>query len=72
MIVTLKSCPFCGENDLIIKGDAELSWIYCKDCGVETAMADSYAETVSSWNARREGKAKEYEIESEEEGIKSS
>lgn len=67
MRVTLKSCPFCGLNDLIIKGDENGSWVYCRDCGAETAMADSYAETVFSWNARREGEAKEYEFEDEEE-----
>lgn len=67
MEVTLKSCPFCGENDLIIKGDENDSWVYCRECGAETAMADSYAETVSSWNARREGETKEYMIDIEEE-----
>lgn len=66
MIVTLKACPFCGENDLVIKGDVEDSWIYCKECGAETAMSDSYAETISSWNARKDGEPKEYMIEIEE------
>lgn len=68
MKVELKWCPFCGENDLTIKGDYNGSWIYCNECGAETAMADSYTETISSWNARKDdGEIVTYEIEEEPE-----
>ena len=66
MKVKLKCCPFCGENNLKIKGDRNGSWIYCFECGAETAMADSYYETISSWNARKDGEVAEYEIKDEE------
>ena len=63
MKVKLKWCPFCGENNLKIKGDYNGSWIYCNECGAETAIADSYAETISSWNARKDtGETATYEI----------
>lgn len=64
MIVTLKACPFCGKNDLIIKGDAEGSWIYCNYCGVENDM-DEIETVVARRNTRKVGETSEYTFEEE-------
>lgn len=67
MKIFLKWCPFCGGNDLAIRGDSDGSYVVCRDCGVETAMVDSYAEIISLWNTRSKyGEMAELEIKEEE------
>lgn len=63
MKVTLMACPFCGKNNLMIHGDNECSWISCKECYAETPMLDTYDETISLWNSRKDGDIANYEID---------
>lgn len=52
---TLKSCPFCGSEAAMIKGDpVKLSWISirCMNCCVETPMRSNVDKAESIWNRR--------------------
>ena len=54
---TLKSCPFCGSNNIHFdRVDADSPWhIYCPDCGLATCGGWSSMEKedlARRWNRR--------------------
>ena len=60
MTAKLKSCPFCGSNDLRICRVPERSGIMCFNCGFR--IPDK--ETMETWNARTDGdEEREYEVD---------
>jgi len=50
----LKSCPFCGGNDLDERiSELPMNYIHCKSCGAEGPMtSDSFGSKEEAWNAR--------------------
>lgn len=31
---TINSCPFCGSDDVRLRGSLNTTWVYCDDCEV--------------------------------------
>lgn len=56
MSETLKSCPFCGADDVLLykgAGRGGVRRVLC-DCGCCGALAYSEKEAVAAWNRRVE------------------
>lgn len=50
--VSLRPCPFCGNDDLSVSG-TQLNYVRCDVCGVEIdALLESDAEVALRWNRR--------------------
>lgn len=71
----LKPCPFCGSNNILLKGypkkvtyrSKKMYVVVCSDCGGQTKMC--YADeqkAVKAWNARTNkiliGNGENYEL----------
>ena len=56
----LKDCPFCGYEPIIVKynrlGEADLYFVECSRCGVETTKMIDKEDVVVIWNRRAEVK----------------
>lgn len=52
--VTLKACPFCGEEpDLVVSTDDTTYRIECSGCSIQTPMDASIKNGVTIWNKRK-------------------
>lgn len=49
----LKSCPFCGSNDLILHMSIE-EWVTCDNCQVCTRRVSEARKAIEYWNTRAE------------------
>lgn len=54
----LKSCPFCGEDDIYL---AETYWYcyYCPSCGVRGPISTNKSRAKKHWNAMPRGEKNE-------------
>jgi len=54
----LKSCPFCGSNDVELRDDdTGIVWehafqVMCWECGVRTLYTQTQEKAVKMWNRR--------------------
>lgn len=49
----LKSCPFCGSNDVTLILSLGLSWFAgCGECGARTREYKSSIDAATAWNRR--------------------
>ena len=54
--VILKSCPFCGSNNLLKQTtNPHAYWIECHICSGQTLSGISWEEAVNYWNNRTKG-----------------
>lgn len=55
MSVKLKPCPFCGSDDVTVKG-AEITgpnpFVYCRKCHSHGPQRISYQGAANAWNSR--------------------
>ena len=49
---TLKPCPFCGSDDLLIDGHSSGASIECQECLAEGPFGDSHDGARELWNRR--------------------
>lgn len=54
--IKLKSCPFCGSNDVTVNDAYMHSYARCRVCGAEGGLRDSYDEAAAAWNSRTDAK----------------
>lgn len=52
--VDLKSCPFCGSNDIFLSRELENVGVvvFCKTCFADVGCYDTVDEAVAAWNRR--------------------
>lgn len=49
----LKSCPFCGGENIDFFSQGAIAWfVQCDDCGATFPHFDSKAEAIEAWNRR--------------------
>lgn len=49
----LKSCPFCGSDDLYIPHPEHVfAWILCNACDTEGPVKNTKEEAITAWNTR--------------------
>ena len=49
----LKPCPFCGSDNVEMKGQhAPEWWVICKDCKGSAAMRPMRQQAAADWNRR--------------------
>lgn len=61
---TINPCPFCGSEDVVLRGGLDYSWVYCDDCeacgptgfGENKKMADMSA--IEKWNNSKQGEVR--------------
>lgn len=54
--IKLKSCPFCGSNDVTMYEVYPSSYARCRVCGAEGGLRDSHDEAAAAWNSRTDAK----------------
>lgn len=52
----LKSCPFCGSNDVTMCKVYPSSYARCRVCGAEGGLRGSHDEAAAAWNSRTDAK----------------
>lgn len=65
---TLKPCPFCGGEAVILKADQyhvfpDTYYVSCTKCTAGVGPLDTEAEAIEAWNRRTERTAKVEEVE---------
>lgn len=55
---TLKSCPFCGSDEVEIKEDSverglEFAFVVCRRCQCYGPIANNVTSAANAWNSRR-------------------
>jgi Lar family restriction alleviation protein len=45
----LKPCPFCGGNNLSVKG-VTVYWVECNDCNAASSVHKTEEEAIEAWN----------------------
>lgn len=53
MATELKTCPFCGGEAVLCKGN-EISYVQCTKCGCRTDTYYGIKHAVNTWNRRKE------------------
>mgnify|MGYP003362451693 CR=1 FL=1 len=52
----LKSCPFCGDDEPLMRGD-DWSYVECDECDASGPECKTEAEAITAWNTRAGEKA---------------
>ena len=52
----LKSCPFCGDKDPMMRGD-EWKYIECYECDGSGPARETEQAAITAWNTRAGEKA---------------
>lgn len=53
--LTLKPCPFCGGEAILVKDFSSFKdWTYvrCQECGASVAVVDNPYRAIENWNRR--------------------
>jgi len=52
--IKLKPCPFCGGKAHVGSPYENTAWVYCGNCGADTAIHKGEQQAADAWNRRAE------------------
>ena len=54
--MTLKPCPFCGSDDVLVEENATFTWVECQSCDARGTQVIGEEGAIKAWNRRAKGK----------------